>query len=56
MFCFVKELLIGFMNQPYQARESDGMATVEFGILNDVVTAVEVSLELFFSSQGKICI
>ena len=48
------ELTIGFIDAPYQVIESDVVATVEFGILHDGRTAVDISVELFISNVAAL--
>ncbi len=46
------ELVIGFINSPYQAFENDTFATVEFGITSGTIaTNHNVSVELILSNQ-----
>ena len=42
---------MGFLNQQFQSNEGDGFAILEFGILNDATTQVEVPVEVFFSDS-----
>lgn len=43
----IVELVIGFIDSPYQANERDTFVTVDFGILSGGMTQTNIVVELF---------
>ena len=51
---FPAEVVIGFINQPYNVSEDDGAACVEVGVMSGHLGR-NITLQLAFSSRSATC-
>ena len=54
LYCYILEAVIGFLSESYSVSESDGTASIKFGVINGSLQT-EISVNLIFSDGSALC-
>ena len=53
-YCCILEVVIGFLSESYSVNESDGRASIEFGVITGSL-GTDISVQLSFSDGSALC-